>query len=662
MKKIKTLLVLAGLGAIAFGSAVYVRAQEQVPEERLVEADCSFFGAEQEKYARQKRDQYWRSRITDQVARQVSYGRGGASPQLVPGGSRTQVLLDQASQSFIDSAIFGELQRQNIAPAEKTNDYEFARRVSLDLTGRVPTYERLISFVNNPATTKRGEYVEELMKSPEFVDKWTMFFGDMYRNTAFGEVLNRAEQGRNAFYKFIKASIELNKPYNQLATEILAAKGTNSFENGALNFSVGSKTSGGPPQDDYDMLASDAVSTFLGISHVNCVLCHNGRGHLDSLSLWGRNTLRSSVWGLASYYSRTRLIVTTPDPVNALNLRYYGYADDGRTDYALNTTTGNRPARQPVDGLGTTVKPKYLFTGDTPKAGENYRDAFARALTSDFQFARATVNYVWGHFMGRGLVEPLDQFDPMRLDADNPPPGNWKLQPSNAALLNRLADEFIRNGYDLRWLMRTIANSESYQLSSRYDAASWNPTWEPLYARHLARRLWAEEIHDAISMTSNVLPRYNVNEYSGTLYTDRAVRVVNFAMQLPETNGTPDGANGAVNGFLNSFGRGNRLDDNRKEDGNLVQALGLMNDTFVTNRIKASTANGQQSLLARWANMADGQFTTQMYLTILSRYPSQKETDAAVKTMAGTTGTTRTAKMQNLIWALYNKVDFIFNY
>lgn len=662
MKKTKALLVLVGLGGIALSSAVYVRAQEQEPEEKLVEADCSFFGAEKEKYARQKRDQYWRSRITDQVVREVGTRSGSATPQLVPGGSRTQVLLDQASQSFIDSAILGELQRQNIAPAEKTTDYEFARRISLDLTGRVPTYERLIQFANNPSTTKRGEYVEELMKSPEFVDKWTMFFGDMYRNTAAGEVITRAEQGRNAFYKFIKASIEQNKPYNQLATEMLGAKGVNSFENGALNFSLGSKTSGGPAQDDYDMMASDAVSTFLGISHVNCVLCHNGRGHLDSLSLWGRNTSRSSAWGLASYYSRTRFVSTAPDPAGNPNLRYFGFADDGRTDYALNTTTGNRPARQPVDGLGTTVKPKYMFTGDAPKAGENYRDAFARALTSDFQFARATVNYVWGHFMGRGLVEPLDQFDPMRLDPDNPPLGNWKLQPSNAALLNRMADEFIKNGYDLRWLMRTIANSESYQLSSRYDAASWNPTWEPLYARHLVRRLWAEEIHDAISMTSNVLPRYNVNEFSGAMYTDRTVRVVNYAMQLPETNATPDGANGAVNTFLNSFGRGNRMDDTRKEDGNLIQALGLMNDTFVTTRIKSSTTNGQPSLLARWSTMTDSQFTNQMYLTILSRYPNAKETEASVKTLTGTSGTARTARMQNLIWALYNKVDFIFNY
>ena len=660
--KRNTILVALGVCPLALLTGFFLNAQEQEEPEKVVHAECSFFGADHEKYSQVKRDQFWRSRLTDQVARQISIDRTSATPSLVPSGSRTGVLQDLSSMSFIDSAIFGELQRQSIAPADKTNDYEFARRISLDLTGRVPTYERLILFANNPSTTKRAEYVEELMKSPEYADKWTMFFGDMFKNSASSENIQRFEQGRNAFYYWIKTSVAQNKPYNQMVSELLGAKGVNNFDNGTLNFLLGSKTTGGPAQDDYDMLASNSVSTFLGISHVNCVLCHNGRGHLDSLSLWGRNTLRSQAWGLSSYFSRTRFVSTLADPANNPNLRYSGFQDDGRTDYALNTTTGNRPARQPVDGLGTTVKPKYFFTGDAPKSGETYRDAFARALTSDFQFARATVNYVWAHFMGRGLVEPLDQFDPSRLDPDNPPSGNWTLQPSNARLLNQLADEFVKNGYDLRWLMRTIANSETYQLSSRYDAATWNTTWEPLYARHLVRRLWAEEIHDAIAMTSNVLPRYNINEYSGTTYSDRTVRTVNFAMQLPETNATPDGANGAVNSFLSSFGRGNRIDDDRKEDGNLIQALGLMNDSFVVSRIKSVTTNGQQSLLARWANMADSQFTTQMYLTILSRYPTQQETDAAVKTLAGTTGTARTAKMQNLIWALYNKVDFIFNY
>src|SRR5581483_11130456 len=111
------------------------------------------------------------------------------------------------------------------------------------------------------------------------------------------------------------------------------------------------------------------------------------------------------------------------------------------------------------------VPPQYIFNGDTPKAGESYRAALARNVTGDFQFARAAVNYLWAQFFGRGIVDPPDTFDPLRLDPNNPPPDPWTLQPSNPALLNSLAQHFIDSGYNLKAVMREIANSDTYQLS-----------------------------------------------------------------------------------------------------------------------------------------------------------------------------------------------------
>src|SRR6266567_6464031 len=137
-------------------------------------------------------------------------------------------------------------------------------------------------------------------------------------------------------------------------------------------------------------------------------------------------------------------------------------------DYTLNTTTGNRPSRSPI-GTQKTVSPIYPFTGETPASGENYRVALARIVTSDIQFSRATVNYIWKEFFGRGIVDPVNQFDPARLDPDNPPPDPWTLQPSNARLLNAMAQEFVADGFDIRNLMRKLTNSEAYQLSSKYD-------------------------------------------------------------------------------------------------------------------------------------------------------------------------------------------------
>src|SRR5205823_179266 len=231
----------------------------------------------------------------------------------------------------------------------------------------------------------------------------------------------------------------------------------------------------------------------------------------DALSLWGSQTPRYEAWQLASYLSHTDEN-RTPVAAAVNNQPYYWNVVENtaraRTDYPLNTTTGNRPARQPV-GSEKNVAPVYIFNNDKPKAGENYRAALARAMTSDLQFARATVNYFWAYFFGAGLVDPPDQFDPARLDPDNPPPAPWTLQPSNPQLLNALAQDFVDNHYDIQWLMRTIVNSKAYQLSSRYSG-EYNPAWDALYARHMVRRLWSEEVHDAIAQSSNIIPSYNV--------------------------------------------------------------------------------------------------------------------------------------------------------
>lgn len=656
MKKTNILVAAFGLGVIVLAGAIFAGAQEQNPVDLENHTDCAFFGAGSEKHSKELRDRYWRSRITAQI---MSTGIAeGQTQTLVPSGTRTKQLQDQVSDNPIDIAILSELQRRGIAPAEQTTDLEFLRRVTLDLTGRIPTYESLVQFNGTASATKRAELIEQLLNSPEWVDKWTMYFGDMFRNTRNGDVLQRFDQGRNAFYTWIKSSMQANKSYKQMATELIANKGTNSFEQGEVNFLLGSKTQGGPANDDYDQEVADVATTFLGLGHINCILCHNGRGHLDTLSVWGKTAKRSDAWGMSSYFSKLSFPSTMPDPQNR-NFRYYALADVARADYPLNTTTGNRPARQPTDGLGTTVPPKYIFTGEKPKSGESYREAFARSMTSDFQFSRATVNYIWGALMGRGLVEPMDQFDPARLDPDNPPTGSWGLQPSNAALLNTLADGFIKSNYDLKWLMRIILNSDTYQMSSRY-AGEWNVTYEPLFARHLVRRLWAEEIHDAISISSNILPIYNVPEYGGAMYTDRTNRTVRYAMQLPETGTLPDG--GLVASFLNSFGRGDRLSEDRKGDGSAIQALNLMNDIFVTTRIRSSNVGGQQSILNRYIIVSDGQLVNQLYMSVLSRYPNQQELDIASSTLRGTTGTLRIQKGENLLWTLYNKVDFIYNY
>ena len=128
------------------------------------------------------------------------------------------------------------------------------------------------------------------------------------------------------------------------------------------------------------------------------------------------------------------------------------------------------------------------------------------------------------------IVEPANQFDRARLDPDNPARA-LTLQPSNARLLNGLAEDFVKSKFDLKALMRSIVNSQAYQLSSRYDPAKWDVAWEPLYARKLVRRLWAEEVHDAVAQSSTIGATYKIANF-GT---------ANWAMQFPEPRGIPGG-------------------------------------------------------------------------------------------------------------------------
>jgi hypothetical protein len=647
---------LAASGWLLHGQDLLSDFQYPVPH-----AECVFFGANHASFVATGYNGQGivnavntaRAGLTEEVTHQLPAITldTNIQPQFAPpGGSQSNSSNRDNQLGLIDKLTFQAMEGAGVTPAPATTDFEFIRRVTLDLTGRIPTADALIAFTSSNTPNKRAALVDSLLATPAWVDKWTMFYGDLYQNNSQNSQIKRFQGGVEAFYTYLKTSLQNNKPYDQMAREIISAQGTNTYTQGELNWIIGGVVTGGPVQDDFDQQTANMADMFLGVYHVNCLLCHNGRGHLDSINLWGSMQTRSNAWGLSSFMSRTGTAKTMYDPTNP-NVYYWSAIDNSpkiKTDYALNTTTGNRPARAPI-GTITTVAPLYMFDGtSTPNKGEAYRTGLARIVTSDFQFARASVNFVWAHFFGMGIVDPPDQFDLARLDPDNPPPSPWILQPSNPLLLNALAQGFIDNKYDLKWLMRTIANSKTYQLSSRYPAA-YNPNWNSLFARKMVRRLWSEEVHDAVTQASNVVPSYNL----GTVYGTTSI-----AMQFPEPIATPDGANGPVNNFLNSFLRGNRDDEVRRGDGSISQALGLMNDKFVVSRISSTTPVGD--LLQANIGLPNDQLVNKLFLTVLSRYPSTTEMNQALQTLS--TASTRNQAAENLLWTLFNKVDFVFNY
>jgi hypothetical protein len=291
----------------------------------------------------------------------------------------------------------------------------------------------------------------------------------------------------------------------------------------------------------------------------------------------------------------------------------------------------------------TTVAPVYPFSGQGALNGLNYRQSLATQVIADRQFARAAVNYMWAYFFGMGIVDPPDQFDPARLDPNNPPPAPWTLQPSNPQLLEALTSDFISSGYSTKHLMRTIVNSQAYQLSSDYDPTLWNVAWQPLFARKLVRRLWGEEVADSISISANIANKYTFD--NGTVSA--------WAMQYPEPAKE-------TSTLLAAFLPGDRDTQPRKQDGAIQQALALMNDSTVMNKLTVTGAGATQSLLSlATATTNNAAAINLLFINILSRYPTAAELTSATTFLS--TGT-RSQKMQELMWTLYNKVDFVFNY
>jgi hypothetical protein len=576
------------------------------------------------------------SRETSEVAKSLAIQSAIslAPPQEIP------------RKNFIDALIFDRMARDNVMSAPLCTDLEFVRRVYLDLSGRIPSPEETTGFLNDASPNKRDALIDRLIGTPEFVDKWTMFFGDLFKNNARSVNVVRYTGGRDALYRYLKDAITVNKSYAQMATEMIGASG-DSFDRGEVNYVVGGIVPMGPAQDTMDGSAVNAASMFLGINAVDCLLCHNGAGHLDQVNLWGKQRLRAEAWGMSAFFARTRIqreyISRNP------NYAKYQVSELASGEYRLNTDYGNRTTRAPIE-TGNTVAPSYILGGGGVRQGETRRQALARHITSDIQFSRAAVNYLWEKLMVEALVSPSNTFDPDRLDPNAQLPDGWSLQPANPELLAALAQEFKAQNYDLRAMIALITKSSAYQLSSQYPG-QWSLALVPYYARKYVRRLDAEEIHDAVLKATGVPVVYQLTDNLGNNTFS-----VNWAMQLPDPS-EPRGS--GVLQFLNAFIRGDRDVKSRSQEPSIQQALQLMNNSFVLSRIHQRNDGSKVAELLGNASLTPEQILNALFLSSLSRPPTGSELESLTPLYASMG---RRAATESTQWALLNKVDFIFNY
>jgi len=607
-------------------------------------ANCSFLAHRDDFLSRELRA---RQNVAARVTQANSFTK-----LVHPGVNADDATIDPATlphRNFIDDIILGGLVSSKVPAAPLSTDTEFIRRITLDLTGRIPSSSDIKAFVADTTPTKRDVLIEKLLDSPEYVDKWTMWLGDLFQNVSSATNVSVGTLGRDTFYNYIKIGFANGSSFRDFAYQLVTATGDtgNYISGGPTNFIYRNQTPMGPVQDSFDTTMARTADIFMGITYYDCLLCHSGKGHLDSISLWGGQVTRTDAESMAAFFSRLNFNMprTSSDATNYL-FNSWRVLDNNSSGYALNTNYGNRPNRVPV-GTVKVLTPVYYGNGVVPSSGQNWRDAFGQQLMRDPMLARNFANRMFKAFFNLGLVDPVDTMDPLRLDPKNPPPAPWTLQAAIPALLDQLATQALYSNFNFKDYMRILVQSTSYQLSSRYDA-TWNINDIPLFARHYPRRLDAEEVHDAIGQATGVMGNYNVNGPTAPL--------IQWAMQLPD----PLANSGSGANLLNSFLRGNRDTIQRSSDASILQRLTTMNDTFVTSRTKVAAS---PELLAVSKITDNNAAIEELFLTFISREPTVTESAAALAYLkTATTTTARNSAIEDLAWALVNKIEFLYSY
>ncbi len=561
--------------------------------------------------------------VTERVARSLPS---------TPGASPTAIL---APRNFIDRRIFGKMLRDSVPHAGFTTDGEFLRRVTLDLTGRIPAASQVREFAADRDPAKRDTMIDRLLDSEEFVDKWAYFFMDLFRANG------KMGRGQNLFHYWMKENLRVDRPYSEVARDIIASAAKSNHVVAASSIIAREHVQGKPQPDDghdiamvhqldtHDELNVFYGKTFLGIN-LSCISCHDGQGHLEKVNVDLSRRRRSDFFRNAAFLGNSRYLMYWE---NGKPQSSEFMIDEGNPGY---NSKGASMIRVPR--FGGASDPAFFLTGEKPRPGVEPRVELGRMLTEHPQFDRATANMFWWRMMGLGIVEPYDEFDLARLDPKTLPAG-WDLQPSHPELLDELGAAFRKSGHSVKHLLRTICRSNAYQLSARYDG-EWKDSYSRYFARKLVRMLTAEELHDAITLATDRPGSFKLGD-----------QLKQMSMQMPGPAGNPD-----LKYFMQTFGQSNRNNPPKPLQGSPLQPLLLMQSPVVNDRVLANKDSRVERLLASYPD--DSRVVEEMFLSTLSRKPSTDESGVAVAAL----GRNRTEGAQNLQWALVNLTEFFFNY
>ncbi len=503
--------------------------------------------------------------------------------------------------NYIDEAVFARLRQLQIPPSEHAGDAAFLRRVKLDLTALPPAEEEQAAFLQDRSPDKRARLIDRLVASPEFTDVWTMKWAEVLQIRAGNQSSVEAGRPRKAafrYYHWLRSQVEANRPFNEIVADLLTGEGSN-LTNPTSNYYTTAYGAARKPQER----AEDTAQLFLG-TRIQCAQCHNHP--FDR-------------WTMDDYYGFTAFFSGISYKRGAIPTEAYVFNNNAKAT-----------AEHPLDGR--QMAPKFLGGPEPAVEGKDPRASLATWMTSpeNSQFARNVANRAWAHFFGRGIVEPVDD-------------GRISNPPSNEALLAGLAARLVKSKFDIRALARDICNSATYQLSS--TTVPGNEADDRFFSHSMVRRLQAEVLADTLGAVTGVPPTF-AGQPPGT----RAVQVFDGGADRDY--------------FLKQFGGSKRETVCACEvrmEPTLTQTLHLINGTTMDLAIRRSPFLTSLST----SGLPTEEAVKKIYRHTLCREATPRElarfSEKARVLDLSDKNKTRLF-YEDVLWALLNSTEFIFNH
>lgn len=496
-----------------------------------------------------------------------------------------------APANYIDERVFAKLKKLNVQPSALTTDTEFLRRVYQDTIGRLPTPAEIRAFLADTHPDKRARCIDKLLDTSAWIDVRTLALADMLRihprdlgNGAFGE------RGATLFHEWVRDTVAQNKPYDAFVRELITARGS-TYQHGPANYYRIERQPAGR--------AETTAQVFLGI-RLSCARCHK-----HPFDRWTTD----DYWNFAAF---TGKVGTRTGELYNEQVVYYN-----PTGRVINQSVqGNRgEVAQPTFLAGTTLPANYQ--GDVL-----HRLADWMTSGTNPYFAKATVNRIWSHYFGRGIVEPVDD-----MRATTPP--------SVDGLLEALAADFVESGFDMKHIIRQILNSRTYQLSAVPNET--NELDDRFFSRFTPRPMNAHILLDVL------------NDVTGTQEKYGRYPIGTRTVQLPLP---------VSSRFLSLFGRSQREFLGNlapKLEPTLTQALHLINAPYVQKKLRSR--DGALTRLLK-THRENRELITELYLRTLNRFPTEKELATAEVYLAESPK--RREGSEDLLWALISSRAFLF--